>query len=218
MGRSTRYLIVAAIILVGVVTAIFMWPRQSPPSAEPPAATVATPTEAAAAQAESPLDQPESPLGQPESPLTIDPRDIVANPAVAFDRDAVVNLVGATTAPEPQPGQAALSAVLWSRANNQTIYGTNVYLTPADIVDGKPAPPVIYLGPKPEENGDVTGQTNMEGQLLIDNIPPGDYYLVVWSVYDWPAAFTSPDDNLPVLISVGDGDKLDLGLLYVDWP
>ena len=225
MGRSTQYRIIIAVVIIVIVVAGCGRGRAEPtptPTAVPTAAateaSTAMPTEAAAVQAESPLDQPQSPLDQPTSPLSkIDAKDIIANQRVGFDRGAVVNLVNATNPPEPQPGDASLSAVLWSRAKNRTIYGTNCYLTPADVVDGNPVPPTVYLGPKPE-TGDVQCKTNEQGQLFLDNIPPGDYYLVVWSVYDWPAAFTSPDDSLPVLISVKAGDKLDLGLLYVDWP
>ena len=188
------------------------------PTDTPAPAVAPTDTPAPAVQAESPLGQPESPLAQPESPLTtLEGKEIVANPAAPIDRAALVSLVNATTAPPPQAGMASVSAVLYSYAVNVAIGGTYAYLTPAEYLDGTPVPPAAYFGPR-AEYGDVGAETNMQGQFIVDNVPPGDYYLVAQTFYDWPAAFTSPDDSLPTLVTVKAGDQLNLGLLYVNWP
>ncbi len=195
------------------------------PTDTPAPAAVPTDTPVPAAQPESPLGQPESPLGQPESPLgqpdspltTINGKEITANPARPLDRAALVSLVNATTAPVPQDGMAAVSAVLFSYAFNSPIVTTYFYLTPAAVVDGTPVPEIAIYGPRPDK-GDVGGNTNEQGQLMLDNVPPGDYFMLVSSFYDWPAAFNSPDDWMPALISVQAGQQLDLGLLYVNWP
>jgi hypothetical protein len=222
MTRNTRWIIIAVVAAVLVIVGIYVWQSQPaatpPPTDTPTPAAVPTNTPIPAEQPASPLGQPVSPLGQPDSPLSrLDPNAIVANQARPIDRAAIVNLVNSTTAPPPQEGMASVSAVLYSYSINQAIFGTFAYLTPADVVDGTPVPPSVYFGPQPE-NGDIGMETNAQGQFVVDNVPPGDYYLAVWTVYDWPAAFTSPDDAIPVRISVEAGDRLDLGLLYVEWP
>lgn len=193
-----------------------------PPTPVPP---TATPQAETAAQASSPLDQPRSPLGQPDSPLTqpatatngLNAADIPTNPEMPADSEAVVAIVNQTRAPAPTEGNVALSAVLYSYSLNQVIYGTQFYLTPADVVDGVSVPPSVYFGPV-EENGDINGFTDEQGRLLLDSVPPGDYYLAVWTVYDWPLAFGRADAVMPLQINVEAGDQIDLGLLLVNWP
>lgn len=229
MTQTTRWTIIGVVAALLLVAGLYLWlnqPAATPPRPEAtPAATTAAavatetlaPTEAAV-QAESPLAQPVSPLAQPESPLTtLNGKEIVANPAYPIDRAALVNLVNNTTAPPPQEGMASVSAVLYSYGLNNAIAGTYAYLTPAEEIEGTPVPPTVFFGPRPE-NGDVGMETTLQGQFLLDNVPPGNYYLLVWSFADWPAAYWSPDDALPALITVAAGDRLNLGLLYVSWP
>ncbi len=78
-------------------------------------------------------------------------------------------------------------------------------------------PPEVYFGPKPE-NGDVGGKTNLIGQVQLDQIPPGHYYMLVWTVYNWLSVFESPDSPEPLLITIEAGDQLELGVLYSNWP
>jgi hypothetical protein len=205
-------------------TATTVPPTPVPPTSVPPTATPPAESEAPA-QAVSPLDQPQSPLGQPVSPLGqpvtamngLNAADIPVNPDMPADSEAVVAVVNQTRVPAPTEGNAALSAVLYSYSLNQVIYGTQFYLTPADVVDGVSMPPSVYFGPV-EENGDINGFTDEQGRLLLDSVPPGDYYLAVWTVYDWPLAFGRADAVMPLLISVEAGDQIDLGLLLVNWP
>jgi hypothetical protein len=73
------------------------------------------------------------------------------------------------------------------------------------------------MGPQ-EEEGDIFAYSNLAGQIALDQVPPGDYYLAVWTVYDWLLAFDAPDASFPELITVEEGEPLDLGMLYVNWP
>jgi len=40
----------------------------------------------------------------------------------------------------------------------------------------------------------------------------------VWTVYDWLLAFPEAEEGIPRLITIEEGDQLDLGMLYVNWP
>ncbi|MCC6457420.1 MAG: hypothetical protein IT328_20865 [Caldilineaceae bacterium] len=208
LGRLTLLLITALLVAACGGNEPTPTPAAAPAATTAPAA--ATPEEPAGAP-ESPLDQPESPLLQPESPLTTAP----ASPPQT-EEDAIA-LAAETAAPEPAEGFGSLSAVLWSHGIKQAIFGTQFYLTPADEVDGEFVPPEIYFGPQPE-NGDVGSKTNLIGQVQLDNIPPGHYYMLVWTVYNWLSVFQSPDSTEPLLITIEEGDQLELGVLYSNWP
>jgi hypothetical protein len=162
---------------------------------------------------ESPLAQPGSPLGQPDSPLTAESSDV----PVPATEDEAIALAAETVAPEAGEGFGTLSGVLYSFGIDAIVPGTQFYLTPADEVNGNFVPPSIYFGPRTEE-GDVVGFSTLAGQVLVEDIPPGSYYLAVWTVYDWLLAFESPDAASPLLITVEEGDELNLGMLYVNWP
>jgi hypothetical protein len=182
-------------------------PTNTPaPSPEP---TVAA-AEEAPAQAESPLGQPTSPLGQPDSPL--------APPTAATAEEEAARALAQSTQPAaPQAGMASVSGVLFSYGTNAIVPGTQFYLTPADEVDGQLTPPAIFLGPI-EEQGDVLGFTTDTGEIRLDNVPPGNYYLLVWTVYDFLLGFTSRAANELVLVQVEPGDQVDLDVVYVNWP
>ena len=172
-----------------------------------------TRSESPLAAPESPLAQPESPLGQPDSPLTAESSDV---PVPATEEEAIA-LAAETIAPEAGEGFGTLSGLLYSFGVDAIVPGTQFYLTPADEVNGNFVPPSIYFGPRAEE-GDVVGFSTLAGQVLVEDIPPGSYYLAVWTVYDWLLAFESPDAESPLLITVEEGDELNLGMLYVNWP
>lgn len=185
------------------------------PTVAPTAAPIATEAVAEPASApESPLAQPESPLEQPESPLTV-----AATPVPDWPRseEAALAVAEQTTPPVPQEGAGSIGGVIYSYGIREAVPGTQFYLTPADEVDGEFVPPEIYFGPRPEM-GDVVGQTSMTGQIQLDNVPPGNYYLMLWTVYNWLSVYPSRENSAPLLITVEPGDQLDLGLLYVNWP
>ncbi len=209
-------------------------------SATPTAAATSTavPTKApSAAQQDSPLAAPDSPL-QPASPLPADAStgtgseaagqtagQAAAQPAgpsidiaVPSDINVITQLAQETKAPAPKEGMAAVSGVLYAPTVNRIIPGTKFYLTPAIEDNGELLIPSLFGEPKPE-NGDIAGFSNEKGQMLLDNVPPGNYYLAVWAIYNWPLAFGGATDERPLLITVAAGEQRDLGLLYVpEWP
>lgn len=196
--------------------------------ATPTAATLAPEGAATQQVAEqvSPLAVPQSPLTQPASPLPQADGDgqISALPggphidiAVPSDIGVITQLAAETKSTPPQKGMAAISGVLYSPKVNRIIPGTQFYLTHAIEDNGQTYIPSMFVGPKVDK-GDVAGISNEKGQVFLDNIPPGKYYMPVWTIYDWLLAFGRQDDEMPLLITLEEGEQLDLGLLYVDWP
>jgi hypothetical protein len=169
----------------------------------------------AASQPESPLNQPESPLAQPESPLatlaTNSESDLLSDPNV------IQQLVAETTAGKPAADKAAISGLLFSINWRTVIPGTSLYLTPALEDNGKLVPPSAYTGPH-VELGDVIGLSDDVGVFKLTDVPPGNYYLAVWSPYDWLLAFAGPKEKVPLLITLEANKTADLGQLYVYWP
>lgn len=208
------------------------------PAAAPAATTSATPTAAvntpaaapSGAEQVSPLAEPASPLQQPASPLPADASGQTATEAAAVpagphieiavpsDINVITQLAQETKAAAPKEGMASLSGVLYAPTVNRIIPGTQFYLTPAIEDNGQLYIPTLFAGPK-ADNGDIAGISNEKGQLLLDNVPPGNYYLAVWAIYNWPLAFGGATEELPLLITVEAGEQRDLGLLYVpEWP
>jgi len=217
-GRLT--VLVATAALLAACGGSEPTPTPVPPTPVPPTATSApaattAPTVAptAASAAESPLAQPASPLAAPESPLQT-PGVSLASPTTPA---AAAALAAQLTISEPVAGKGSLGFVLYSTSLHQGIPRTGYYMTAAVEDNGKFIPPPIYLGPK-LENGDYAGASDQNGVVRVDNVPPGHYYLMVWSPYTWLNTFDKTDESYPVLITVNPGEKSNLGVLYTDWP
>ena len=133
--------------------------------------------------------------------------------------DTITAIAKTTKAKEPVSGKASISGVLFEfttdQSSDRVIPNNLFYLTPA-VVDGdKVHSPVGYYGPQ-EDKGDIKSVSNLKGQIFLNNIPPGKYYLVVQKQpYDWYLGFESDKAPTPELITLKAGDKLDLGLIYV---
>ncbi len=135
---------------------------------------------------------------EPESTLLIlNPDDIVSFPP----------------APDPNPGLGSLSAVLYTPVQFQVIKDTAFYLMPA-IGDNNAVPPII-AGPD-KKQGDIHGFTTNEGFLILNNIVPDQYYLVVWSPYEWTLA--ENEEGNPLLINIEENSKHELKVIKVQWP
>lgn len=243
MNRNSdrnRYSVAGALLIVmlSLTLAACAGGQEGMPASAPPAptATAAVPaatTAAAEVDQVSPLPNPDSPLVQPASPLAPDDststqasaqatlQPAVQGPHIEImvpsDLAVITQLAQDTKAPIPKDGMASLSGLLYSPAINRIIPGTQFYLTPAIEDNGQLYIPSMFVGPQVEK-GDVLGFSNEKGQIVLDNVPPGNYYMAVWTVYNWPLAFGAQEDNLPLLITVKAGEQRDLGLLYVEWP
>jgi hypothetical protein len=117
-------------------------------------------------------------------------------------------------APSPKPGKASISGTLFSYTTRITIPGTQFYLIPSN--DKKI--PALIVGPDPSK-GDIISRTDENGQIAMDDIAPGNYYIAVWDNYSWtPVVDPSKQDAPPRLIELKEGDAQPLGLMNVVWP
>jgi hypothetical protein len=127
-----------------------------------------------------------------------------------------VTPVAPLTAPEPEPGMASVSGVIYSYTSHMVVPGTQTYLTRAIGGDSRDFTPML-VGPRSEE-GDIVFTTNDEGAFSVNNVPPGNYYLIVWAPYNWIPAQLTEEDTTPYLIELEEGQAHPTGILYVSWP
>lgn len=180
--------------------------------------TIVQPKSPLPLQSESPLlVQPDSPLPTPNS--TPEGNTVSPNNATTrlSDLDQITELANATSPSEPEAGMASISGVLYSYRSLAIIDDVSYYLTPADESGDEISPPGVLMGPR-KVNGDIAGNSNASGQMGLNNIPPGKYYLAVWTVYSWLFAYESQEAEIPLLITLKEGEKLNLGVIYVNWP
>jgi len=116
--------------------------------------------------------------------------------------------------PVPEPGKASISGLLYSISGKGPIPSTLYYLTPSKEPD---TPPNILVGPRDEE-GDVRGTSDDQGRIVLNNIPPGSYYLAVWAPYNWVLAVESETDMTPRSINLQVNQQVNLGVVYLPWP
>jgi len=120
-----------------------------------------------------------------------------------------------TEPPAPAAGKASLTGILYSYSGHAPIPETIFYLTPA-VGETKQHPPLVFVGPR-EEQGDIQGISDTEGQIFLNDIPPGNYFLAVWAPYNWILAAESDTDPTPRLIVLEPDQREDLGTVYVSW-
>lgn len=120
------------------------------------------------------------------------------------------------TAVIPKSGKGSISGVLFSFTNHMIVPKTFFYLTPGWGVD-KNQPPAGFSGPD-IRNGDISGRSDEKGQISLDAVPPGTYFLVVESGMNWVVGVNS--DLNPTLrpIIVEADKKSELGIIYLSWP
>jgi hypothetical protein len=119
-------------------------------------------------------------------------------------------------APQPEKGKASISGTLFSFTSLQVLPQVLFYLTPAQG-ENHDTPPVLVTGPQPEK-GDISANSDANGQFQLNNIPPGNYFMFVWSAYNWPMAEVSPTETNPRLITLTADQKAVLGVVYFSWP
>jgi hypothetical protein len=131
--------------------------------------------------------------------------------STAYPNSANMGDFTAPTLAPQDPTKASINGSIFLISVNNTARNTAIYLTPALGEDKQP--PHILVGALPEK-GDILGTTDENGNFKINNIPPGDYYLVV----DFPdqkhLAQISKDNTSPMLISLSSGQDVSLGNLY----
>ncbi|MEM3449435.1 MAG: hypothetical protein QXI12_10705 [Candidatus Methanomethyliaceae archaeon] len=119
-------------------------------------------------------------------------------------------------APEPQPGMSSISGIIYSFTISRTLPNTFFYLVRAKGTANNILPPIL-TGPE-ENEGDISATTDSEGQISLNNITPGNYFIAVSTPYSWSVVVTSDKDFTPRLIELKANKKYSLGLLFVSWP
>lgn len=116
---------------------------------------------------------------------------------------------------KPISGKASFSGIIYSYVMHQLIPNTAFYITPA-IGKDKSFPPII-AGPNVEQ-GDIYGFTDNNGGIVLNNIEPGNYYLIVWSPYNWTFAVIDMEEEKPMLFKLDEDKLLNSGVILVQWP
>jgi hypothetical protein len=138
-------------------------------------------------------------------------------PTATVEVSPVAPTTPAIEVPPPrESGLASLGGTLVTIYGDGPIPGTVFYLTRA-IDDNGARPPSVLSGYH-ADRGDVRGTSGDHGELVLDAVPPGRYYLAVWAPYNWILAVESETDDTPRLIEVEAGQRLDLGRVDVPWP
>lgn len=114
---------------------------------------------------------------------------------------------------KPNLNLGSISGLIYQKSQRAIISNTSIYLTFAQG-DEKDIPPPILAGPI-REKGDIVSKTDSRGCFYFNNIPPGNYYLVVAFGYDYDIVVKSLEDPTPLLIRVEPNKRLALGVLIV---
>ena len=141
-------------------------------------------------------------------------RQVNLSPLTSLSPIIESNLANLCATVSPQPGYSSICGILQSTYMDPPfIPKTAFYLTRASEV-GLPA---IITGPN-IEMGDIQGVSDESGKILLNNVPPGNYYILVWAPYNWIIAVQSPEDLTPRLFALEPDRQHVLGIIYVPWP
>ena len=117
--------------------------------------------------------------------------------------------------PEPEASNASLTGVLFSYTQWRVVPKTLFYLTPG-FGEENIVPPVLD---EPNSNrGDISGFSDKSGNISLNNIPPGTYYLIVMAPYSWSIAEISDQEQVPRKIVLKQGDMFEAGVAFLSWP
>ena len=117
---------------------------------------------------------------------------------------------------KPDEGKSALNGVLYSYTIHAVIPGTVFYLTRA-VGENNDQVPLALLGQQ-ETRGDIAGSTDENGFIELNNIEPGNYYMVVWAPLNWAVVETEAQNQTPLLITLAANESVNLGIAYISWP
>lgn len=112
--------------------------------------------------------------------------------------------------PEPDKSLGSLSGLIIDSNLNSLLNYMNICLYHSINMEDNSFPPFI-IGCN-EQNGDIEGKTDANGQFIFKNVPPGKYFLIV--TIDQSPIFQSPENVQPLLIQVDADNVLNLGVVY----
>jgi len=141
---------------------------------------------------------------------------LVEQTPIAQPSQSAISITTPSDAPPPEPGKASISGTLYSYTIERLLPETVFYLTAAVGEDSRSMPPIL-VGPI-DEQGDIRGITDLNGQFAINDIPPGNYFLIAWAPYNWAPAEISDVEQRARLIELEVSQREALGILYLSWP
>jgi len=175
-------------------------------SAEPAAPTAAEPSPSAAL--------PEATQSAPETAYPA--ADMVLSSAYPIKLPEGVPLSSLSAPAEALPTQAgfaSISGLLYAYDISQILVNTDFWLFPAVTVGDQKVPPPIITNGDPAA-GDIYGRTDASGAFYLDNVPAGDYYLLINYPDHTVIGQASPTPNAYLLITVAPGDRIAYGVIY----
>lgn len=117
----------------------------------------------------------------------------------------------AVQVPQPKIGNAAIGAVVYSPAAQAALTNVEFYFSwNAD-------PSVVSFSDPDRSRGDIIGQTNSQGQILLDEVAPGSYNLLLRAANGW-VVVTDLSMGTPILFTFEADQAYPLGVLQVSWP
>ena len=99
-------------------------------------------------------------------------------PAWDKPKVAVEDLTPPESANQPASGKASISGLLYAYNISVPLSDIQFVFMPAVEAEGKLIPPPI-LTYGDEANGDITGFTDANGAFYLNDIAPGNYYLII---------------------------------------
>lgn len=147
------------------------------------------------------------------SPLATDVVAAAIPPANALDQALAL---APKDAPKPDAGKASISGLVYSPSLSMGVMKTGFYLTKALGENNHQISPIL-IGPD-ETKGDVRGITDKDGTFSVNNLEPGNYFIVLSAPNDWVPFERDGTSGAPRLIELKADQQLALGLLYVPWP
>jgi hypothetical protein len=110
----------------------------------------------------------------------------------------------------PDPSKGSLSGVLINGLQNTLMGATDIYLSKALGAENNELPPVLFGAII--DQGDIQGKTLDSGVFIFNNIPPGNYFLIV--SMDLSPVVATMEENIPILIVVEEEQINNLGVVY----
>lgn len=129
------------------------------------------------------------------------------SPALPADAD----IIPPGNAPQPEPGKASVSGVIYSNSSSTALSGFQFYFTLAQGENGDEVPPV--LAGAFSEKGDILVNAGSRGEFQINNIPPGNYYIILIAPGDYLVAINSKTDEKPRMVTLNADEAQPLGLI-----
>lgn len=117
-------------------------------------------------------------------------------------------------APETAEGTASISGILYVPGEELVLAKIQYYLVAAEGDQKNLVPQILVVGGI-ASRGDIVSETNEKGEILLSNIPPGNYFLVASPPNTVTLAVNSQTDMKPRLITLQPNQRQELGVVII---